>query len=138
MVSDAMLKVFFLPVPVPYPFVPRRKSNLQLFFRVKHVFPTIKWWPTETGLIKSERTIPRMKKVDAVAAALVMIGALNWGLAGVFHLDLVATVFGMRFGETSALSSVVYALVGLSGLYQALTWKSIQRRWQNDGVLARA
>ncbi len=45
-----------------------------------------------------------MKKLDVVAAALVMIGALNWGLAGVFHLDLVASVFGMSFGETSALS----------------------------------
>ena len=76
-----------------------------------------------------------MKKVDVVAAALVIIGALNWGLAGVFHLDLVATVFGMRFGETSALSSVVYALVGLSGLYQAVTWKSIQRRWHDGAVV---
>jgi uncharacterized protein len=80
----------------------------------------------------------RMKKVDVIAAALVIIGALNWGLAGVFHLDLVATVFGMRFGETSALSSVVYALVGLSGLYQALTWKFIQRRWYDAGAVARA
>jgi uncharacterized protein len=80
----------------------------------------------------------RMKKVDVIAAALVIIGALNWGLAGVFHLDLVATVFGMRFGETSALSSVVYALVGLSGLYQALTWKFIQRRWYHAGAVARA
>ena len=79
-----------------------------------------------------------MKKVDVTAAALVIIGALNWGLAGVFHLDLVATVFGMRFGETSALSSVVYALVGLSGLYQALTWKFIQRRWHVAGAVARA
>jgi uncharacterized protein len=79
-----------------------------------------------------------MKKVDVVAAALVIIGALNWGLAGVFHLDLVATVFGMRFGETSALTSVVYALVGLSGLYQALTWKSIQRRWHYVAAVARA
>jgi len=79
-----------------------------------------------------------MKKVDVVAAALVMIGAMNWGLVGVFHLDLVATVFGMRFGETSALSSVVYALVGLSGLYQALTWNSIQRRWDHVGAVARA
>ncbi len=70
-----------------------------------------------------------MKKFDVVAAALVMIGALNWGLAGVFHLDLVATVFGMHFGETSPLSVVVYSLAGLAGLYQALTWKSIQRRW---------
>jgi uncharacterized protein len=79
-----------------------------------------------------------MKKVDVAAAALVIIGAVNWGLAGVFHLDLVATVFGMRFGETSALSSVVYALVGVSGLYQALTWKSIQRRWDHAGAGARA
>jgi uncharacterized protein len=79
-----------------------------------------------------------MKKVDVLAAALVMIGAMNWGLAGVFHLDLVATIFGMRFGETSAPSSVVYALVGLSGLYQALTWKSIQRRWDHFGAVARA
>jgi hypothetical protein len=79
-----------------------------------------------------------MKKLDVIAAALVMIGALNWGLAGVFHLDLVAAIFGMRFGETSALTSVVYGLVGLSGLYQAVTWKSIQRRWYSAGAGARA
>ena len=65
----------------------------------------------------------------AVFPTLVIIGALNWGLAGTFHVDLVAAVFGMKFGETSGLSAVVYGLVGLAGLYQALTWKSIQRRW---------
>jgi uncharacterized membrane protein YuzA (DUF378 family) len=79
-----------------------------------------------------------MKKFDVIAAALVIVGALNWGLAGAFHLDLVATVFGMRFGETSPLSTVVYSLVGLAGLYQALTWKAIQRRWHNDAVGVRA
>jgi len=79
-----------------------------------------------------------MKKLDVIAAALVIIGALNWGLAGVFHLDLVATVFGMKFGETSGLSAVVYALVGLSGLYQALTWKAIQHRWHPHSAGARA
>jgi len=79
-----------------------------------------------------------MKKLDVIAAALVIIGALNWGLAGTLHLDLVAAVFGMRFGETSLLSSLVYGLVGLSGLYQALTWKSIQRRWYPDAATARA
>ena len=79
-----------------------------------------------------------MKKVDVMAAALVIIGALNWGLAGVFHMDLVAAVFGMKFGETSALSSVVYGLVGLAGLYQALTWKAIQRRWYSAPAGARA
>jgi uncharacterized membrane protein YuzA (DUF378 family) len=79
-----------------------------------------------------------MKKFDVIAAVLVIIGAVNWGLAGVFHLDLVATVFGMKFGETSALSSVIYSLVALSGLYQALTWRSIQRRWYSDAAAARA
>ena len=78
-----------------------------------------------------------MKNLDVIAAALVIIGALIWGLAGVFHLDLVAAVFGMKFGETTALSSVVYGLVGLSGLYQALTWKSIQRRWSPAAAGAR-
>ena len=79
-----------------------------------------------------------MKQFDVIAAVLVIIGALNWGLAGVFHLDLVATVFGMKFGETSTLSSVIYSLVALSGVYQALTWKSIQRRWYSDAAAARA
>jgi uncharacterized protein len=79
-----------------------------------------------------------MKKIDVIAAALVIIGALNWGLAGLFHIDLVAAIFGMRFGETSPFSSVVYGLVGLSGLYQALTWKSIQRRWHSSVANARA
>lgn len=79
-----------------------------------------------------------MKRLDVIAAALVIIGALNWGLAGVLHLDLVATLFGMKFGETSGISSVVYGLVGLSGLYQALTWKSIQRRWHYAAAGARA
>jgi uncharacterized membrane protein YuzA (DUF378 family) len=79
-----------------------------------------------------------MKTLDGITAALVIIGALNWGLVGAFQFDLVATVFGMRFGETSALSSAVYILVGLSGLYQALTWKSAQRRRHAGSAVARA
>jgi uncharacterized protein len=79
-----------------------------------------------------------MKKIDLIAAGLVIIGALNWGLAGLFHLDLVAALFGMRFGETSTLSSAVYGLVGLAGLYQAVSWQSIQRRWHTDAPAIRA
>jgi uncharacterized membrane protein YuzA (DUF378 family) len=79
-----------------------------------------------------------MKTLDVLAAVLVVIGALNWGLVGLASLDLVATVFGMGFGETSALSSLVYALVGLAGLYQALSWKAIQRRWQPSMAPARS
>ena len=79
-----------------------------------------------------------MKNLDVIAYALMVIGAVNWGLAGAFHIDLVAALFGMRFGETSAITSVVYGLVGLAGLYQALTWRSIQRRWNPTAAGARA
>jgi hypothetical protein len=77
-----------------------------------------------------------MKKLDVLAAVLLVIGGANWGLVGIAHFDLVATIFGMKFGETSALSSVVYVLVGLSAFYQAVSVKSIQRRWGHESALA--
>lgn len=70
-----------------------------------------------------------MKNLDVIAAVLVVVGALNWGLIALLRFDLVATIFGMRFGEVSMLSAIVYGLVGLSGLYQVVSWKAIQRRW---------
>jgi uncharacterized membrane protein YuzA (DUF378 family) len=79
-----------------------------------------------------------MKTADVIAAVLLVVGGLNWGLVGVAHFDLVATIFGMKFGETSALSSVVYVLVGLSALYQAISFKAIQGRWGHHSAPARA
>jgi len=76
-----------------------------------------------------------MKKLDVVAAILVVVGALNWGLVAVARFDLVATIFGMKFGEVSALSAVVYGLVGLAGIYQAASFKAIQRRWHGQPSL---
>ena len=70
-----------------------------------------------------------MKQIDVIAAVLVVIGALNWGLIAVARFDLVAALFGMPFGEVSAISAVVYGLVGLAGLYQAVSWKRVQSRW---------
>jgi uncharacterized membrane protein YuzA (DUF378 family) len=61
-----------------------------------------------------------MKKLDVITALLVVVGGLNWGLVALAEFDLVATVFGEDFGETNAASRVVYALVGLSAVYQAL------------------
>ncbi len=55
----------------------------------------------------------RSKEVDAVAYALVTVGALNWGLVGAFRLDLVQAVLG----TSPALVQLVYILVGLAGLY---------------------
>lgn len=79
-----------------------------------------------------------MKKLDVVAAVLLVVGGLNWGLVAVAHFDLVAALFGMKFGETSALTSVVYGLVGLSALYQAVLFKGIQHRWGHESTPARA
>jgi uncharacterized protein len=62
-----------------------------------------------------------MKFLKVIAAVLVIIGALNWGLVAIAHFDLVAALLGMSFGQTSVLSSLVYGLVGLSGLYQLMT-----------------
>ncbi len=66
-----------------------------------------------------------MKTIDVLAAVLLVVGGLNWGLVGALDFDLVAAVFG-----SSALATAVYGLVGLSALWQALQWRSIQRWWQ--------
>ena len=76
-----------------------------------------------------------MKKFDVLAAILVVVGALNWGLVAVAHFDLVAAIFGMKFGEVSVLSGIVYGLVALAGIYQAVSFKSIQRRWHGEPTL---
>ena len=54
-----------------------------------------------------------MKILDKIALVLIIIGAINWGLIGFFKFDLVATIFG----EMSTLSRIIYALVGISGLW---------------------
>lgn len=54
-----------------------------------------------------------MKALDYTILALVIIGAVNWGLIGFFSFDLVAAIFG----NMSAFSRIIYALVGISGLY---------------------
>ena len=66
-----------------------------------------------------------MKTIDVFAAILLVIGGLNWGLVGFFGVDFVGTALG----EMSGLSRFTYTLVGLCAVYQALTWKEIQKRW---------
>jgi uncharacterized membrane protein YuzA (DUF378 family) len=51
--------------------------------------------------------------IQRLALALTIIGAINWGLIGFFQFDLVAAIFG---GQDSALSRIIYGLVGVSGL----------------------
>lgn len=56
-----------------------------------------------------------LNALDWTTLALTIIGGLNWGLVGLFDFNLVAAIFG----EMSALSRIVYILVGLSALYLA-------------------
>jgi len=68
-----------------------------------------------------------MKAFDVLAAILLIVGGLNWGLFGTMHFDLVAKVLG----DYSAISRVVYVLVGLAAIYQAAGWSAIQKRWHS-------
>jgi len=52
--------------------------------------------------------------IDTISLILVIIGAINWGLVGFAKFDLVAWIFG---GQTALLSRIIYALVGLAGLW---------------------
>ncbi len=61
-----------------------------------------------------------MRALDTTALVLLIVGGLNWGLVGAFQFDLVATLFG----EGSALSRLVYVLVGLSALIVAARARS--------------
>ncbi len=57
-----------------------------------------------------------MRTIKMISLVLVIVGALNWMLVGLFGFDLVATLTGDSFGQTNVLSSIVYVLVGIAGI----------------------
>jgi uncharacterized membrane protein YuzA (DUF378 family) len=59
----------------------------------------------------------KLNALDWIALVLVIVGGLNWGLVGAFDFNLVDTIFG----DMSALSRIVYVLVGLSAVYLIFT-----------------
>ena len=54
--------------------------------------------------------------LDIVALILIIIGAINWGLIGFFRFDLIASLFG----QLSAISRIIYAIVGIAGIYSLI------------------
>ena len=68
-----------------------------------------------------------MRPIDILAVVLVVVGALNWGLVAIAEFDLVAAIGGLEFGETSAFTRVIYALVGLAGVWVAVRAASLLR-----------
>lgn len=66
-----------------------------------------------------------MKAIDLLSVIMVVVGALNWGLIGLFQFNIVSSLLG----EAAVLSRLVYILVGAAGLYQLVQWKAIHCRW---------
>ena len=55
-----------------------------------------------------------MKTLEWIVLALIIIGAINWGLIGFFQVDMIAMMFG---GMNAGMSRILYAAVGLAGIY---------------------
>lgn len=67
-----------------------------------------------------------MQVLKIITYILVLIGALNWGLVGIFNIDLV----GMIFGDMTVLARIVYALVGISAIiYAILSYKDVFEKY---------
>lgn len=79
-----------------------------------------------------------MKALNIITTILLIVGGLNWGLVAIAEFDLVAAVFGLAFGETNVLTRIVYALVGLSALYQAAQLPATLRRGTSASSAVRA
>jgi uncharacterized protein len=74
-----------------------------------------------------------VKKLDLLAATLVLVGGVNWGLVAVARFDLVAWICGgMSFGETNAVSRAIYGLVGLAAVYGIGSFLAAARRAQTQ------
>lgn len=67
--------------------------------------------------------------MDTLSLILIIIGALNWGLIGLFQFDLIATLFG---GQASVLSRIIYAIVGIAGIW-GITLIGKRKRHVDDG-----
>lgn len=66
----------------------------------------------------------RLDAWDWTAITLTVIGALNWGLIGLFSFDLVAFLFG----DLSMISRIVYTIIGIAGLYLIYTASKLNSR----------
>lgn len=66
-----------------------------------------------------------MRNLDVLAAVLLVVGGLNWGLVGLVNFNLV----DFLFSSMPVVENAVYTLVGLAAVYQVIGLKGIQARW---------
>jgi uncharacterized membrane protein YuzA (DUF378 family) len=69
---------------------------------------------TSSNMLRKQKETRRVSMFDKISLVLVIIGAINWALIGVFQFDLVAYLFG---GQAAVFSRIVYTLVGAAGLW---------------------
>jgi len=67
----------------------------------------------------------KMENLYIAGIVLAVVGALNWGLVGLFKFDLVAAVNGSKFGQVNAVSRIVYVLVLVAGVIAAASIQEI-------------
>lgn len=72
-----------------------------------------------------------MKALNVLFLILVIIGAINWGIIGLFGVDLVGSLLG---GTTSAISRIVYTIVGVAGLWAFSFFGKVDDDRQEDAV----
>jgi uncharacterized membrane protein YuzA (DUF378 family) len=68
-----------------------------------------------------------LQPLHVVGLILVILGALNWGLVGLFQFDVIAVLCG---GSSAFASRVVYTIIGLAGLLLALTTAAVYSDWR--------
>lgn len=70
-----------------------------------------------------------MRRVHYIALILIIVGALNWGMWGFFQIDVVSSIFG---GPSSIASRVIFAAVGLAGLWAFIFFRKICVYYDED------
>jgi len=68
-----------------------------------------------------------MRKIDIAAAALLFVGAVNWGFIGLFNINAIHF-----FVENELVDRFVYTMVGVAAIYRAIYWKAIRSRWKDE------
>jgi len=67
-----------------------------------------------------------MRAAQILASILLIVGGLNWGLVAIADFDLVAAIVGLSFGDTNAISRVIYGLVGVAAVVEAISLVTVR------------
>lgn len=67
-----------------------------------------------------------MRAAQILASILLIVGGFNWGLVAIADFDLVAAIVGLSFGDTNAISRVIYGLVGVAAVVEAISLVTVR------------